>query len=151
MKKVAVVGAGAFGKNHVRVVSESSRAELAFVVDPNLALAREHAGPRGAQALESHRELVGRVDAAVIAAPTIHHASIACDLMEAGIDVLVEKPIAVTVTEADRMIEVAERQGRILQVERVHEGVLVFPADVLNCVGRSLPPFALPPRGQLEG
>ncbi len=116
MKRVAVVGAGAFGKNHVRVVSESRRAHLAFVVDPNLVLAREHAETRGAEALADHRELIGKVDAAIIAAPTIHHAAIACDLMEAGIDVLVEKPIAVTVAEADRMVDAAERGGRILQV-----------------------------------
>ncbi len=116
MTRVAVVGAGAFGKNHVRVVSESARARLTHVVDPNLALAREHADARGAEALTDHRGLNGQVDAAIIAAPTIFHAPIACELMEAGIDVLVEKPIAVTVAEADRMVEIAERRGRILQV-----------------------------------
>jgi predicted dehydrogenase len=126
---VAVVGAGAFGKNHVRVVSESGRARLTHVVDPSTERAREHAEARGAVALSDHRELAGQVDAAIIAAPTIFHAGIACDLMEAGIDVLVEKPIAPTVAEADRMVETAARHGRILQVghlERFNPAILAL-------------------------
>ena len=114
--RVAVIGAGAFGRNHIRVVSESPRAALTHVADADAERAREHAAVRGCTAVSDHRELFGKTDAAIIAAPTVHHASIACDLMEAGIDVLVEKPIAVTVAEADRMVETAARCGRILQV-----------------------------------
>ncbi|HVV44324.1 MAG TPA: Gfo/Idh/MocA family oxidoreductase [Bryobacteraceae bacterium] len=114
--RIAVIGAGAFGKNHVRVVSESPRAHLTHVVDPNLKRAREQADTHHAAAASSVEEIIGHVDAAIVAAPTSEHADIGCRLLEAGIDVLVEKPIAATVAEADRLVEAAERNNRILQV-----------------------------------
>ena len=125
MTRVAVIGAGSFGRNHVRVVRESERAELAYVVDPNLMRAGEHAG--GAPTTADYRDVIGKVDAAIVAAPTVLHAEIGCALLEAGIDVLVEKPIASTLEEADRMIEAADRKGRILQVghlERFNPAVM---------------------------
>src|SRR6185312_15397585 len=106
--RIAVIGAGAFGKNHVRVVSESPRAQLTHVVDPNLKRAREQAEAHHAAAASSVEEIIGQVDAAIVAAPTSEHANIGCRLLEAGIDVLVEKPIAATVAEADRLVETAE-------------------------------------------
>lgn len=114
--RVAVIGAGAFGKNHVRVVSENSRAKLTHVVDPDLKRAREQAEAHQSIAAASVEEIVGQVDAAIVAAPTSAHAAIGCRLLEAGIDVLVEKPIAATVAEANRLVETAERNNRILQV-----------------------------------
>lgn len=125
MTRVAVIGAGSFGKNHVRVVRESKRVELAFVVDADIERAREHAGE--AQASADYRELIGQIDAAVVAAPTIHHAKIGCALLEAGIDVLVEKPIASSLEEATRLVDAAQRNGRILQVghlERFNPAVI---------------------------
>jgi len=68
--RIAVIGVGAFGKNHVRVVSESERAQLTHVVDLNLKRAREHAETHHAVAASSVEEIIGQVDAAVIAAPT---------------------------------------------------------------------------------
>jgi predicted dehydrogenase len=129
MIRVAVIGAGAFGRNHVRVVAENPRAALKYVVDSNLARAREHAEPRGAVATADYRDVIGNVDAAIIAVPTIAHAEAGCALLEAGIDVLVEKPIAPTLAEADRLIEAAERNGRILQVghlERFNPAILAL-------------------------
>jgi predicted dehydrogenase len=114
--RIAVVGAGAFGKNHVRVVSENPHAQLTHVVDPNLKRAREQAETHNAAAAASIDEILGQVDAAIVAAPTSEHAGIGCRLLEAGIDVLVEKPIAATVAEADRLVETAARHNRILQV-----------------------------------
>jgi predicted dehydrogenase len=125
MTRVAVIGAGSFGKNHVRVVRESSRAELKFVVDADIERAREQAGE--ARAINDYRGLIGQIDAAVVAAPTIHHAEIGCELLEAGIDVLVEKPIAATLEEATRLVDAAARAGRILQVghlERFNPAVI---------------------------
>lgn len=116
MTRVAVIGAGAFGKNHVRVVAENPRAELRFVVDARLDRAREHAAPRGARAVGDYREILGEVDAAIVAAPTVAHAEIGCALLEAGIDVLIEKPIASTIAEANRLVDTAARNGRVLQV-----------------------------------
>src|SRR5580700_5232193 len=92
--RVAVVGVGEFGRNHVRVVKQSARAELVAVVDSNNARASEVAAANGCVALTDARELAGKADAAIVAVPTTGHAEAGCVLLEAGIDVLVEKPIA---------------------------------------------------------
>ena len=114
--RVAVVGAGQFGRNHCRVVRQSPEAELVAVVDSNPARAAEAAAAHGARAATDYREILGQVDAAVVAVPTTAHAGIGCALLEAGVDVLVEKPIASDLDGAGRLIEAAARHGRILQV-----------------------------------
>lgn len=117
--RVAVVGAGQFGQNHIRVVSESDRAELTSVVDKD----------PGRGQLQDYRELYGKVDAAIVSAPTMVHAEIGCDLMANGIDVLIEKPIAPDLASADRLVETAARYGRILQVghlERFNPAVIAL-------------------------
>ncbi len=116
MTRVAVVGAGQFGQNHCRVVGESERAQLCAVVDIDAARGGAMASKFGAEALTDYRDLVGKVDAAIVAAPTTLHAAIGCALLEAGIDCLVEKPIAADLESADRLVATAERHGRILQV-----------------------------------
>jgi predicted dehydrogenase len=126
-RKLAVIGAGQFGKNHCRVVHESERAELTAVVDANAARAAEMATGYGARAFTDYREVAGLIDAAVLAVPTTAHAEVACGLLESGVDVLVEKPIAPDLASADRMIETAARNGRILQVghlERFNPAVI---------------------------
>jgi predicted dehydrogenase len=115
-QRLAVVGAGQFGKNHCRVVHESARAELCAVVDTDSARAAESAALYQAQALTDFRELAGKVDAAIVAVPTTSHEAVAGALLAAGIDMLVEKPIAPDMASAGRMVEAAERHGRILQV-----------------------------------
>ena len=125
--RIAVVGAGAFGQNHCRVVHESEHAELAAIVDINPDRAAELATKYNTTALTDARELAGRADAVVIAVPTTRHAEIGCMLLDAGLDVLVEKPVAVDLAETDRLVDAAERKGRILQVghvERFNPAVL---------------------------
>ncbi|HEX3875374.1 MAG TPA: Gfo/Idh/MocA family oxidoreductase [Bryobacteraceae bacterium] len=125
--KVAVVGAGAFGANHCRVTHESERAELTAVVDIDAARAQEAAAKYGVAAFTDVRELTGRVDAAIVAAPTTVHEELGARLMEAGIDVLVEKPIAQDMEAAQRLVDLAEKRGRILQVghlERFNPAVI---------------------------
>ena len=114
--RLAVVGAGQFGKNHCRVIHESERAELVAVVDIDATRAAEVASLYGGLPLTDYRELVGRVDAAVVAAPTSAHEQIGCFLVDAGIDVLVEKPLTPDVESADRLVRTAEKSGRVLQV-----------------------------------
>ncbi|HCC57621.1 MAG TPA: gfo/Idh/MocA family oxidoreductase [Solibacterales bacterium] len=129
--KIAVVGAGFFGANHVRIVSQSNRAELVAVVDANLATAEAAAAPHGARALTDHRELRGLADAAIVAVPTTAHAAVGCDLLTASLDVLVEKPIAADLASAKRLVEAARAAGRILQVghlERFNPAVLALEA-----------------------
>ena len=127
MTKTAVIGAGAFGRNHVRTVRENPRAELKFVVDTNTTRAAEHAG--NATATADLNDIIGHVDAAIVAVPTIAHCEIGCRLLEAGIDVLIEKPIASSIAEADRLVEAAARHGRILQcghLERFNPAVIAL-------------------------
>jgi len=114
--RLAVVGAGQFGRNHCRVIHESDRAQLAAVVDCDAARASETAALYGAEPLTDARGLAGKVAAAIVAVPTTAHEAVAIELMERGIDVLVEKPIAGDLEAADRLVAAAERLGRVLQV-----------------------------------
>jgi predicted dehydrogenase len=131
--RIAVVGAGQFGRNHCRVVAQSQNAELRAVVDTNPARAAETAAQYGAEALSDFHELAGKVDAAIVAIPTCEHMRVGCALMEAGMDVLVEKPIASDTESADRLLRVAAETGRILQVghlERFNPAVMALEKRV---------------------
>jgi len=114
--RVAVVGAGDFGRNHVRVYRELGDAELAGVVDTNAERARAVAAEFSTEVLPGVEALAGRVDAVSLAVPTVEHARLGCWLLERGMDVLVEKPIAASLAEADELIAAARKHGRILQV-----------------------------------
>ncbi len=114
--RVAVVGAGQFGRNHLRVLSECDRAELVAVVDRDAARAAAAADAYRCQAFTSVAGLRGLADAAVVATPTVTHAEIGCTLLEAGLDVLVEKPIAADLESARKLVDAAARAGRVLQV-----------------------------------
>jgi len=125
--RVAVVGCGEFGRNHARVYREISGAELAGVVDLDQKRADKTAAEFGTRNLGSLGELDGKVDAVSVAVPTISHAEVGCKLMGMGLDVLVEKPIAKGLAEADALVAEARRKGRILQighVERFNPAVL---------------------------
>ena len=131
---MAVAGAGAFGRNHLRVYRELEEAgagvRLAAVVEPDSGRAAETEAQYGIPVFASVEELLGsgtRVDAASVAVPTVHHHAVASALLDGGLDVLVEKPLAATLAEADDLVERAERAGRILQVghlERFNPAVL---------------------------
>jgi predicted dehydrogenase len=120
--RVAVVGAGAFGRNHLRVYRELEQAgeavQLAAVVDRDPAVAAEAAAKFGIPAFETIEaclEAVGPLDAASICVPTVHHASTAAPLLAAGLDLLIEKPLAATLADADQILELSRRHGRIVQ------------------------------------
>ena len=117
--RVAVIGVGAFGRNHARVYHELQQqgqgVELVAVLDSDVSVAQAAAQQFGCKALESLDELRGRVDAASVAVPTIHHLSVGAALMAAGIDVLIEKPLASTLEEADELIALANTNKRIAQ------------------------------------
>ena len=125
--RVAVVGTGEFGRNHVRVYREMEGVELAGVFDRDAARAAAIAQEFGTHAFNRLEDLRGAVDAATVAVPTVAHAEVGCRLMEMGIDVLVEKPMASTLAEADALLDAANRHARILQVghvERFNPAVL---------------------------
>jgi predicted dehydrogenase len=118
--RVAVVGAGQFGRNHVRVWRELESVELAGVVDADPERARQIAAEFGTQVIPDIESLAASgVQAVSLAVPTKEHARIGCRLLEAGIDVLVEKPMAASVEEADQLIAAAKCSARILQVGHV--------------------------------
>jgi len=119
MTKVAVIGVGHLGKQHARLYAELEGVELSGVVDIISSRAQEIAGLYKTTAYTDYRELFGKVDAVSLAIPTIDHARIALDLLEHGIDVLVEKPIASTAEEARTLINVAAKNNRVLQVGHV--------------------------------
>jgi predicted dehydrogenase len=114
--RVAVVGVGDFGRNHARVYRSLEDAELVAVVDSNAERAAAVAAEFGVQAETDSRSLAGRVDAVSLAVPTVEHARIGCALLAQGLDVLVEKPIASSLAEADQLLAAAQQHGRILQV-----------------------------------
>jgi predicted dehydrogenase len=115
---VAVVGVGVFGRNHARVYNELQKlrhgVELIGVLDVNLVRAGQVAREFGTRAFTSIKDLVDAgVQAASVAVPTVQHLDVARELMEAGIDVLIEKPLASSLREADEIIRSAK--GRIAQ------------------------------------
>lgn len=114
--KAGVIGTGFLGRQHVRVLSQLADVELVGVVDKNLETARAVAAEFSTRAYDSHRALSDEVSAVSLATPTREHASIGIELLTGGVDVLVEKPIASTLAEADALIEAANRHRRILQV-----------------------------------
>lgn len=133
---MAVAGAGAFGRNHLRVLREIEStghgATLAAAVEPDAARAAEAAAQYGIPVFSSIQELLAaglNLDAAVVAVPTVHHHSVASALLGAHLDLLVEKPLAANLAEADDLIARAQRANRILQpghLERFNPAVLAI-------------------------
>jgi predicted dehydrogenase len=120
---VAVVGVGVFGRNHARVYKELEQqgeaVRLVGVVDPNIDRADAVAREFGCRAFGSVDQMLtthSEVRAASVAAPTIQHLTVARALMEAGIDVLIEKPLATTIEEAHELVKLAATRKRIAQV-----------------------------------
>jgi predicted dehydrogenase len=117
--RVAVIGVGHVGKHHARVYAELPNVELVGVVDIVKSRADETAALSKTASFTDYRELFGKVDAASLAVPTIDHAWIGADLLEHGIDVLVEKPIASSAEQARTLIDAAALNKRVLQVGHV--------------------------------
>jgi predicted dehydrogenase len=109
--RIAVIGVGYLGRHHARILSDLPDVELVAVVDTNRARAEEIAETRKTRPLVDYREVVGQVDAVTIAVPTERHVEIAVPLLRAGVPVLVEKPMARSLTEADEMIAAAREAG----------------------------------------
>jgi predicted dehydrogenase len=119
MIKVAVIGVGHLGKEHARLYAALPDVELAGVVDILQPRAEEIAGLYKTAAYTDYHQILGKVDAVTVAVPTTDHVRVGVDLLEHGVDVLVEKPIATSVEEAQVLIDAARRNDRILQVGHV--------------------------------
>lgn len=124
--RIAVIGVGHLGRHHARILGGLEGATLTAVVDTLPDRAAEVAGSAGTKPITDYRELFGHVDAVSIAAPTERHHEIAIPFLERGIAVLVEKPMARTLAEADAMIAAAAASGATFavgQTERYNPAV----------------------------
>ncbi|NDH93591.1 MAG: hypothetical protein EBZ13_03455 [Planctomycetia bacterium] len=117
--RVGVIGCGHLGKIHARLLAGREDCQLVGVVDPAFAVAREVAEAHGCEAFADPQELVGRVDAAIVAAPTGLHAEVAIPLLKQGVDLLIEKPLAASVEDARAIVVTARRLGRTVAVGHV--------------------------------
>ena len=138
--RVAVVGAGAFGRNHLRVYGELQAAgqaiELVAVVDQDLAVAAAASERYGVPHFSSAEALLAAgvaIDAASVCVPTVHHAAAAAPLLIAGVDLLIEKPLAANLEDADRILALAREHRRLVQVghlERFNPAVSAARAEL---------------------
>ncbi len=132
--RVAIAGTGAFGRNHLRVYRELEQAGLGVAlvaaVEPDSARAADTAAKYAIPVFSSVDELLSadlHLNAASVAVPTVHHHEVASALLDAGLDLLVEKPLAATLVEANDLVERSEKSKRILQpghLERFNPAVL---------------------------
>lgn len=113
--RVAVIGAGAFGRNHIRIAGQLPGVELAGILDIDHERAQRVAEEHHITAFARLEEATAAIDAAIVVTPTSTHENIASQLLRAGVDVLVEKPIADSSSAGERLTELAEKNGRILQ------------------------------------
>jgi len=138
--RTAVIGVGHLGKQHARIhaaLGDEGLTQFVSVCDLNEATARSIGEERGVSWATDWRKLIGEVDAVSLAVPTESHCEIACELLQAGIHVLVEKPIARTLEEADRMINAAANGNALLQVghlERFNPALVALRPHVRNPV-----------------
>ncbi|RKY13092.1 MAG: gfo/Idh/MocA family oxidoreductase [Planctomycetota bacterium] len=117
--RVAVVGVGHLGRVHSRIYSEMEGVELVGVVDTNRAVADQVADSLSTRAFYSHRDIIGLADAASVATPTESHFPVACELLNAGIHLIIEKPITPSLEEAEELVALAKKKGVCLQVGHV--------------------------------
>jgi len=131
--RAAVIGVGYFGSRHVDKLARLPGVKLEYVVDLDLARAEALAGKTGAKAVTDFRAVLGGVDIATVAVPTQAHAEVAGTLLDAGIHVLVEKPLTATLAEADRVVGAAAKQGLVLRVghlERFNPALLAVRSQI---------------------
>jgi predicted dehydrogenase len=127
--RVGVAGVGYLGRIHARVYASMPNVQLVGVADVNNLAASEVATQHGCTAYGDPRELVGKVDAVSIVVPTSLHGEVARPFLDAGVHMLMEKPIAPTLEEAQAIVEHAERQGVVFQVghlERFNAGIMAL-------------------------
>jgi predicted dehydrogenase len=115
----AVVGTGHMGQYHILALAELWGVDLVGVVDTDLVKARAVAAPYGVPAFGCHRDLEGMIDFATVAVPTDRHFEVTRDLLEAGVHVLVEKPMTPTLEEAKELFRLARQANRVLHVGHV--------------------------------
>ena len=117
--RLAVIGTGHLGRYHAKIAAQLDEVELVAVCDPLEDSRQRVAQEVGCRPVADFREVVDQIDAAVLATPTSTHCDIGRQLLERGLSLLVEKPLAATVAEAEQLLRCADRQGSVLQVGHV--------------------------------
>lgn len=117
--KVAVVGGGHLGRIHAKLACANDQFELVAVADPSASSQQMITQQLGLNAVADYREIIGKIDAAIIATPTVSHYEVASTLLRAGVHCLVEKPLANTADQANRLVQIAKSHSRVLQVGHV--------------------------------
>jgi len=135
--KVGVIGVGHLGQHHARIYKELKGTELVGVVDSDPARAAEIAKKFKTEAFSSAEELYGKVQAVSVVTPTVTHSEITKGFLEHGADVLLEKPMTVTLDEADELVSLASEKGLILQIGHLER----FNAAVREMVSRCTTPM----------
>jgi predicted dehydrogenase len=117
--RVGIIGAGHLGRIHARIAAGLEDIKLVAVADPVAACRDAAAAEANTRSVEDYRELIGEIDAAIIATPTNTHHTVGVELLSSGIPLFIEKPIANHVQAADELVNLARRQGLVLQVGHV--------------------------------
>jgi predicted dehydrogenase len=117
--RIAIIGAGHLGKIHTKLACANPALEVVAIVDPLLSGAKQLAREYGVKAFATHTEVASDIEAALLATPTNTHYEIAADLLARGKHLFVEKPITLNAADAADLIDLAEKQGCILQVGHV--------------------------------
>ena len=131
--RVAVIGTGHLGRIHARLAAAQEDIHLVAVADPVEASRTSVAQEVGTRAVADYRELVGEIEAAIIAAPTTHHHAIGMELLGCGVPLLIEKPIALTSVQASDLVNMARQKAVTLQVghvERFNPALTAVAGDV---------------------
>jgi predicted dehydrogenase len=131
--RVAIIGAGHLGRIHARIAAALQEIELVAVADPVEAARSSVAQEARTRGVADYRELIGEIEAAIIATPTHSHHAIGMDLLAGGVPLLIEKPIAANATDANELVALARKKGLALQVghvERFNPALLAISADV---------------------
>ncbi len=134
--RVAVVGVGHLGRHHARIAASMRGVQCVGLLDRHAGRAEEVGREFGIPMLSSLEEVASLAEAVVVATPTVSHAEIARELMDRGCDVLIEKPVAASLAEADALLECARTNGRVMQVGHVErynpavQAALAMASDV---------------------
>jgi predicted dehydrogenase len=146
--RLAIVGAGIMGANHARLAGAVRDVTVTVVVDPDVGRAQRLAAAVGADVATDIDGVADRVDAAVVAVPSDLHHDVGLELMKAGIHVLVEKPLATTISDAEALTDAAERSGVTLMVghvERFNPAVLELDhllGEVVHVAAARISPYS---------
>ncbi len=133
--RAGVVGVGYLGKFHARIYSDMPDVDLVGVVDSNAAVAQAIGGQYGAASYTDYRDLLDKVDVVSIVVPTSLHREVTLPFIEAGVHVLLEKPVASTLEDAQAIVDAADRRGVSLQIghlERYNAGIMALHEQVIE-------------------